>query len=244
MGIDAFTVLAQVVNFLVLVLLLRKLLYRPILSAMREREAGIARQLSEANEDRQEAERDRAASLEERRELEARREGLLEEARREAAIHRRELEEQARLEVAEQRRRWHAAVEREKELLLGEIRERTEAETLTLTRRALAVLAGEDLEKKIVEKLLERIAALGDTAPRLSPGEPVTVRSGFPLPDPLRRRIEEALSASAAAPLSAEFQEDPDLLGGLEIRWRGHKLAWSLRGFLEGVEERLAEEEA
>ena len=48
MLINPFTVLAQLVNFLILVWLLKRFLYKPILHAIDEREKGIAAQLAQA----------------------------------------------------------------------------------------------------------------------------------------------------------------------------------------------------
>ena len=49
MQIDWFTVVAQIVNFLILVWLLKKFLYGPIIRAMDDRERRIASRLEEAN---------------------------------------------------------------------------------------------------------------------------------------------------------------------------------------------------
>jgi F-type H+-transporting ATPase subunit b len=243
LSVDWFTVLAQVLNFLILVALLRRFLYRPILGAMRERQDRIARQVREAEEERREAEREREACRAERRDLEASRERLLAEARDEVEARRRELEAEARREVEETRRRWHAAVEKEKEVLLQEIRERTEGQVLALTAQVLDALAGEELERRIVERFLERLEKDRDAWPATAPGERVTVRSAFELPEPLQERVRQALAGrdgGSGEPAEVEFHVDPALIGGIEARRRGHKLAWSLRDFLEGVEERLA----
>ena len=56
MQIDWFTVVAQIVNFLILAGLLAKLLYRPIVSAMQEREERIAARMQAAQEREQAAE--------------------------------------------------------------------------------------------------------------------------------------------------------------------------------------------
>ena len=48
MSIDWITVIAQIANFLVLVWLLKRFLYRPILDGIDAREAEIARSMAEA----------------------------------------------------------------------------------------------------------------------------------------------------------------------------------------------------
>src|SRR5580704_9507873 len=59
MPIDWFTVVAQAINFLILVCLLKRFLYKPILHAIDEREKGIAAQLAEAEAKKAEAQKER-----------------------------------------------------------------------------------------------------------------------------------------------------------------------------------------
>ena len=55
MLIDWFTVGAQVLNFLVLVWLMKRFLYKPILDAIDAREKGIATELADADAKKAEA---------------------------------------------------------------------------------------------------------------------------------------------------------------------------------------------
>ncbi|MFP4072257.1 MAG: hypothetical protein ACLFTB_09415, partial [Desulfovibrionales bacterium] len=81
MLIDWVTVGAQIVNFLILVWLLKKFLYGPIIRAMQKREEGIRQEMEQARQSREEAEQ-RAQKLEqERKELDRSREELMREAR-------------------------------------------------------------------------------------------------------------------------------------------------------------------
>ena len=59
MLIDWFTVLAQLVNFLILVWLLKRFLYRPILDAIDAREKRIAAELADADAKKDDAEKKR-----------------------------------------------------------------------------------------------------------------------------------------------------------------------------------------
>ena len=59
MLINWFTVCAQAINFLILVWLLKRFLYKPILHAIDEREKGIAAQLADAEAKKAEAQKDR-----------------------------------------------------------------------------------------------------------------------------------------------------------------------------------------
>ena len=59
MLIDWFTVIAQVVNFLILVWLLKRFLYRPILNAIDAREKRIAAKIADADAKEAEAQKQR-----------------------------------------------------------------------------------------------------------------------------------------------------------------------------------------
>ena len=81
MQIDWLTVAAQIVNFLVLVWLLQRFLYKPITNAMRRREERIEERLSEAKSARTEAEEEAEALRRKKAELEDSKEEILDAAR-------------------------------------------------------------------------------------------------------------------------------------------------------------------
>ena len=106
MQIDWFTVIAQIINFLILVALLKRFLYGPIIRAMDDRERRIASRLEEANRREQEAQEEIAAYRARREELEDAREDALARAREEAEKTRHELITSARAEIREMQQQW------------------------------------------------------------------------------------------------------------------------------------------
>jgi hypothetical protein len=84
MLIDWFTVGAQVVNFLILVWLLKRFLYKPILHAIDERERRIAKELADADTRKTEAEKERDKFQKRNDEFDEQREELLSKAKGEA----------------------------------------------------------------------------------------------------------------------------------------------------------------
>ena len=59
MSVDWFTVIAQILNFVVLVLLLKKFLYKPVLTAIAAREKLIADEIADAKEKMAQADKER-----------------------------------------------------------------------------------------------------------------------------------------------------------------------------------------
>src|SRR5690606_23737140 len=121
---DPFTVGAQLVNFLILVWLLRRVLYGPITRAMDERDARIRRDVDDARRLQAEAQAARAALDQQAAAFEAEREARLAEARAELEAWRRSQMEAARAEMDASRARWEQALEQEQLAIAAELRRR------------------------------------------------------------------------------------------------------------------------
>ena len=96
MPIDWFTVVAQAINFLILVWLLKRFLYKPILHAIDEREKGIATQLAEAEAKKAEAQKERDDFQHKNEAFDQERAALLKKATDEANAERQRLLDEAR----------------------------------------------------------------------------------------------------------------------------------------------------
>lgn len=243
MQIDWLTVGAQVVNFLLLVFLLQHFLYRPVLEAMARREKRIADRLQEAGE-REQAAQDRADEYEQRMaKIDARREELLAEAGEKAEAHRRELLEQARGEVEQAEARWRKDLKREQREFLGEVRQEIARAAESVSRKALADLAGADLEGQMLATLLGRIDALDDEArqalARADGG--VTVRTAFPLDASQRSQATRAFHERLGRDTPVHYERDEALVCGVALEGGGHRLGWSVADYLQGLERRLRE---
>jgi F-type H+-transporting ATPase subunit b len=97
--IDWFTVIAQIVNFLILVWLLKRFLYQPILRALDAREKRIAAELAAADEKKREAEKERDEFRQKNDEFEQQRSVLLHTASEEAHAERQRLIAAARTDA-------------------------------------------------------------------------------------------------------------------------------------------------
>lgn len=249
--IDWITVAFQIVNFLILLALLRWLLYGRIIKAMDAREATIAARLAEADAKRQEAEKQAAELRQKTEDLDAQRDELLAKAKADADAQRKELTAQARAEVDLTRAQWHQAVEREKDGFLQDLRQRVSQQTLAIARRVLADLAGADLEERMVGSFLAQLDGLDD-AERTKMADAVaktaenpaerfaTVRSAFALPDAARQRLADAVHGRIAEEVDVRFETSGELLCGIELMAGGTQLAWSIEHYLATLEEELA----
>lgn len=245
MLVDPFTVVAQIVNFALLIWLLRRILYGPITRAMEAREARIREELESARRLRSEA----AAEGERYRELvagiETEREVRLAEVRTEIDALRHEQMQQARAEVRALRERWSHALEREQEAFLRDLRLELGRGSVEVIRNALRDLADVDLEDRIVTRFVDRIGEMADAdRQRLASAarreeEGFRFRTAFPLTDAHRETLARAVTETFGVEGEPQFETDPGLVAGIELRAGGVKLAWTIDDYLRTLEEEM-----
>ncbi|HLT02452.1 MAG TPA: hypothetical protein VK001_09740 [Geminicoccaceae bacterium] len=242
MTVDWFTLAAQLVNFALLLVLLRVFLYRPVLNVMAAREELAAAPLREARRVAEESAKEREALQHERAAFEHERIERLARAAREAEEKREQLLEAVEREAAELRRAAAAAVEREVGRVADEMRVRLSNLVIDEVRRTLASLAGAELDQPAWARFEERLRALPAEQRRklaaAAAGEVKVVT-----PRPLPAATSEAARAALTEVLGVErvrFATDPDLLLGVALEAGGLRLDGAAVVRLEALERSFA----
>lgn len=244
MLIDWFTVGAQIVNFLILLALLKVFLYDRILEAMDQRQQRIRDRLAEADEKRREAEQEARSLREERQALEEKREQRMTEAKEAAEKQRREMQEEARREVAERRKFWEQQLENERRDLIRKLQKSVATEVFAVAGNVLADLADQALEEEVVEMLVRKLRELDrDQREELRQSlqekeREAVVRSVFSIPENRREQIGAVLKDVVGESVEIRYETDPDLILGIELKTPGKKVAWHADQYLEGLEKR------
>jgi F-type H+-transporting ATPase subunit b len=242
MLIDWFTVGAQAINFIVLVWLLKRFLYKPILRAIDEREKLIAGKLADAEKQKAEAQKEREEFEGKNKELEGRREELLLQAAEEAGTERVRLLEEARKAAEDFSLKRQNDLRIEELNLHREIFNRTQREVFAVARKTLADLAGASLEERIVRVFIGRLRALKEEEKVLlssainGPAGPLTVRTAFDLPPVQTAEVAAAVKEIFGPETGVRFDTVPDLISGIELSANGHKVAWSIENYLSALE--------
>jgi F-type H+-transporting ATPase subunit b len=237
------TFVLEIFNFLVLVWILKRFLYKPVLNVISRRRAGIEKTLADAEALHADAEKSReryegrlADWHQERREA---REALLRELEAERLVKMTELQSSLELEretakVAEARRQADAVRKIEETALVQGAR---------FASSLLEQASGPDTEARLVDLVTaeltqlpaERIAALRDSYGKTL--EAIVVVSAFEIPDDQRQRLKEALATVTSPNMPLRFEQNSELLAGVRIiigPWvLGVNLQDELKGFVE-----------
>jgi F-type H+-transporting ATPase subunit b len=251
--IDWFTVGAQALNFLIMVWLLKRYLYKPVLDAISARERRIAMQLADAASKQAAATSERDEFDRKNKEFDAQRTLLLTKAGEEAKLEQQRLLEQARKDADALRSRLEDALRSEQQILSGELARRTRDEVFAIARKVLADLASTSLEDMLLRVFIERLRALNAADRQLlaaasasgsvtaSPGGAVVVRSAYDLSAQQRSAIEQAVTEVCGTAVRPSYETVPALISGLELSVNGRKLAWSITDYLGALQKSVAD---
>lgn len=250
---DWFTVAAQTLNFLILVWLMKRFLYKPILNAIDEREKRIATELANADKKQAEAQTERDGFQRKNAEFDQQRAALLRQAQDDVQIERRRLLDDARQAADALSAKHQETLRNDAHNLQQAIRLRTQKEVFAIARKALLDLAATTLEERLGEVFMRRLREMdGPSKTGLALAiktakDPIIVRSAFNLPDVQRATIQKAINETFAVETHLRFETAPDLICGIELTTNGLKLAWSISDYLvsleKGVDELLSKKD-
>ncbi|MDP4029090.1 MAG: F0F1 ATP synthase subunit delta [Gallionella sp.] len=247
MLIDWFTVLAQVVNFLILVWLLKHFLYRPILNAIDAREKRIANELADADTKKAEAQKERNEFQHKNKEFEQQRSAMMSKATDEAKVERQRLLSAARKDADTLSAKRRETLRNDAHNLNQALRRRTRQEVFAITRKALTDLATTSLEERLADVFARRLREMDEPAKKSigeslkTAAEPALVRSAFDLPEAQRAAIQQTLNQTFSAEINIRFETTPELISGIELTSNGQKVAWSIADYLVSLEKGVAE---
>lgn len=247
MLIDWFTVGAQALNFLILVWLMKRFLYRPVLDAIDAREKRIAAAIADADQKKAEATKEREEFQHKNEEFDQQRAARVTQATEEANAERQRLLDDARQAADALSAKRMEMLRRDVHTLTQALGRRTQQEVLAIARQALTDLASTSLESRMTEVFTRRLRAMdGEAKAGLAEGltsasDPAIVRSACDLPDEQRSAIQRALNETFSDEVRVRFETAPDLVSGIELTANGHRLAWSIAEYLASLEKAIGE---
>lgn len=249
MRIDWLTVGAQIFNFLVLVFLLKRFLYAPVVEAMAAREKRITDRLKQAGEREDRAQAQERELRQKLADIDAQRDRMRADMRDEVDAERKRMLDEVRDDLGALRARWMSELEREQTQLTRRLRSEIADGVLEVSRRVLGDLADASLERRVVETFVERLRSLEPAQREALAGRKgsVGVASSFELDEAQRAAIEQGLravlgvAADGEPAIRVDWMRDADLLCGVRLHADGLELGWTVDDYLDELHERVAE---
>ncbi|RBW51919.1 F0F1 ATP synthase subunit B [Marinobacter sp. F3R11] len=241
MSIDWVTVIAQIANFLVLVWLLKRFLYRPILDGIDAREAEIARSMAEAGEAQKRAQAAEADYQQQRKQLLSDQNAVVERALRESENQRDALLAEARAKLEQEQKDWHKHLERERQKFTAQLQRAGEETLLELTRKALRDLADESLEEAIARHATARLRGItSELSDAAGDSKEAVATTRDALPEAAQTQMQADIE-SLLPGITLRFETDPQQAPGLVLRVGSAQVAWTVDSYTEAFDSLLSE---
>ena len=112
-----------------------------------------------------------------------------------------------------------------------------------VARKAFRDLADADAEERSINAFLMHLKGMNKktretlAASIKESGNEVIVRSSFEIPATMREKITGSLHRQIADGIQIRYEVASELIMGVELKIKGHKIAWSLQDYLDTLEE-------
>jgi len=232
------TFLLEIINFLVLVWILKRFFFRPVQAMIERRRAAIEQRIAEAKAQQTEAEGLRQQFQDRLTQWEQERQQAREQLRRELDSERAQGQAALTEQMAQAKEKVRVAEERRQADLENRLEETALQQGARFASQLLLAAAGPETEARLVEMVLDELARLPDerieNLRNHHGAASVEVASAYPLSQNQRERLQQTLAQRLAPETPVTFIQQPELLAGLRITLGAWVLDANLQDELRG----------
>lgn len=244
MHIDWWTLALQTVNVLILIWILARFFFRPVMDIVVKRQQEAAKLLADAERAREEAADVRAEADKAQAKIAAKRERLIADARNAALLEKQNLLEHASQEIAKLRGEAETAIARDRSAAEDAIIDRATELSVDIAQRLLSRVPEPDLLNAFVEEICREVGALSFAAranlvSAAAGGHPIEVVTAAPLSDQQTQHVCGALKKAFGADVPFAFRNDPAIIAGIELNGQNEIIRNSWRADLEQIRQEL-----
>ncbi|WP_319586038.1 hypothetical protein [uncultured Desulfobulbus sp.] len=245
MSVNWIIVIAQIINFLILVWLLKRFLYGPILQAMDKRQKHLAELQEAANKKSAEAEEITQAYTTLTADLENEKHQIFSNTKASAEEERQKFLEKAKEEVERIKQGWIRSMQREQSAFLQQGRVLIGQEACQLARTVLHDLADTDLEKAILAVFMKKLHDVSqEQRQQIREGTerdaaPARVHSSFELENTQKEQLADVFLHELQITTPIEFVVSDRSMAGIELDVSGYHFGWSIEEYMHDLEQSL-----
>lgn len=240
MTLNGSTFLLEIFNFLVLVWILKRFLYQPVLNVITRRRVAIENQLAEAKQLHAASNALKEQYEHRLSDWEQERQKAMDKLMHEFEAKRLQQLDELKAELAQEEEKNQVTRSRRNKQVMREIELRALQQAAEFASRLLAKASGAELENRLFDMLLDDLRVIpAEQISKLNnkwadAPEHILVSSAYPLSDDKKHQLETALSVLTALSAPVHYQQDEKLLAGLNITIGSWVLKLNVRDELQG----------
>ena len=223
MEFNLSTFFLEIINFLILIWILQRLFYKPLLEVIAKRKQLIDQSLADADTKQQQAEELRSLYENRQKLWEQEKQAGLNALHQQMDIERRTRMAQLDTDLEQERQKLNVTIQRQ----IRELQQRVEKQALENGARFAGMLlkqsAGPELEARLFAILLDNLKTLPEAC-RLclqmmsaKNQAPIKITSAYPLTAELRLQLEQKLSLLIDSQINFEYHQDAGLIAGIRM---------------------------
>ena len=238
MNIDWLTVIIQAANFLILVWILKRYLYKPILNAMDKRQKAVFAKLREAEKRELDAEKARKNFENEKQNVKDESRKVFLDAHKKAEEEKSEMVKEAHHDMQKKQSRFEEQLDLEKKALYQSVRNLAGETLIKTARDALGELATKDLESDMVSLFVQKISKntskdFAQIIDGIKNKKTIFLSSSTKLDAKDKKVIEGALKDLSGVSPTITYKENSDLICGIEILCDTVMIRWGFDKYIE-----------
>lgn len=242
MKFNIWTFLFQVINFVVLLFILKKLLYKPVKEIMEKRRGLIEKTIGDAERTKKEALELKEQQQQEVNRLKALQPQMIENVKKEAAEEKKKLLIEAKEEAAKMIEKEKSLFEIERKKSENALRDNTIEAVSVFASNLLKDISDEDLNKSVYRKVLREIERISPNMKAIEDGSPsIDLVSAYSLEEEELMQLEKILEQHLSKKLTINTNVDRSLIAGLKIKLNDRVYDFSLKGQIDSLTSRLRE---
>ncbi|WP_457622648.1 F0F1 ATP synthase subunit delta [Persephonella sp.] len=235
MKLDLLTYLFEIINFFVLLWILKKLLYNPVISVLKKRKNYIDQKIREAEEAESKLKKIKDEYNHVLKEIEELKKTKIAQIEKEVQQEKERLYSEMKKELDAQRQKFLESLEIEKKEAINELKEETVRYALKFVSKLLTSISDKNLHKKLLSIALEGIRSINreeidDIAAELKERNTVTVETAYPLSEDEIESIKKSIKDMFGVNVTIKIEEKNDLIAGVKIHIASKMIDASLEG--------------
>jgi F-type H+-transporting ATPase subunit b len=223
MEFNISTFIFEIINFLILIWILQRLFYQPLLEVIAKRKQFIDQSLADAKNIQQQAEAQRALYENRQKLWEQEKQAALTALHEQIEAERKMQMDKLNADLEQERQKTRVTLARQQQ----ELQQQAEKQALLNGARFAGILlqqsAGPELEARLITLLMDNLTTLPDAC-RLGlqglatkKSVPIKITSAYPLTADLQQQLEQKLNALINNKINVQYHQDSALIAGLRI---------------------------
>ncbi|SFC24668.1 F-type H+-transporting ATPase subunit b [Alkalibacterium subtropicum] len=242
MTISWFEIIAQIINFFIILFILQRLLYKPVLKVMEQRQERIQKAQIEADRKMREAQKLMDRYEKKIENIQKERVDILDDARTQAQQKRERLLNDYIMEAESKRHAYLKEIEDEKDNFKRRLRQNLGESAVKIAAHILNMISYKELESEVFNTFILNLRNVKQNIPDLEDlkkEQHVQVRSYRDLSQHEKTSIEEALKGQLRSLEEIHYETDPELILGYELFLETYTVHTNIRNYLTEIEKEI-----